>query len=339
LSKYVDQFTQGEGTHYFAFSACDAAGHCSAYSAPFVVTYDHTTPAVPANLSWTDSDGHTVANSGATNLYAGTASWQDGSSDVNHYIYKYWNDISGNPYKVGSEYTTSVSGTSLPGVFNQGEGVHHFCIEAVDAAGNTSACSASFTITYDATAPTTPVPTPSAGTYTTTQLVTLHSTDTSGDTPRMYYTTDGSTPNNTGNGTLYIGAFNVSTSETIKAVAYDTASNVSNDLTAAYTITPVITTNFTITNFSRQLATIGNSSNTGNGTAGNTTTSNGTPAVLGTTTGNTGKVKGDNTVNLKNAGSKKSGNFLLFGWWWLAIIAVLGAFWLILAKRRSSDEG
>ena len=46
LGVYNDNFSQGEGTHYFAFSACDAAGNCSAYSTPFVITYDKTAPVV-----------------------------------------------------------------------------------------------------------------------------------------------------------------------------------------------------------------------------------------------------------------------------------------------------
>ena len=46
LGVYNDRFTQGEGKHYFAFSACDVIGNCSAYSEPFVVTYDKTAPDV-----------------------------------------------------------------------------------------------------------------------------------------------------------------------------------------------------------------------------------------------------------------------------------------------------
>jgi hypothetical protein len=153
---YRDNFTQGEGVHYFAFSACDAAGNCSAYSAPFAVTYDKTAPAAPANLAWTTSTGESIVNGGLTNEESGVASWEaSASSDVDHYIYRYWNDISGNPYKVGSEYVVpSVSGTSLPGVFNQGEGVHYFSVAAVDHAGNVSAFSTPFKITYDTTAKT-----------------------------------------------------------------------------------------------------------------------------------------------------------------------------------------
>ena len=44
LGVYNDKFTQGEGKHYFVFSACDMAGNCSGDSTPFVVTYDKTAP-------------------------------------------------------------------------------------------------------------------------------------------------------------------------------------------------------------------------------------------------------------------------------------------------------
>lgn len=45
LGVYNDRFSQGEGTHYFAFSACDIIGNCSDYS-EFKVTYDKTPPSV-----------------------------------------------------------------------------------------------------------------------------------------------------------------------------------------------------------------------------------------------------------------------------------------------------
>ncbi len=56
LGVYTDQFTQGVGTHYFAFSACDAAGNCSPYSDPFVVTYAVSAPSTPANTGPTQSN-------------------------------------------------------------------------------------------------------------------------------------------------------------------------------------------------------------------------------------------------------------------------------------------
>lgn len=147
--------TEGS-TYYVRIHAGDYAGYGSQDVAPLSIrhfTVDRTAPAAPTGLGWKNTNNVTVADSGATNSYSGTASWQS-SSDTDHYIYKYWNDIIGNPYKVGNEYFATTTATSLPGDFNQGEGVHHFCVVAVDAAGNESACSATFTITYDKTKPT-----------------------------------------------------------------------------------------------------------------------------------------------------------------------------------------
>lgn len=57
VNVYVDNFTQGEGRHYFSFSACDGAGNCSNFSDPFIVTYDKTTPTVHINsATQIDSD-------------------------------------------------------------------------------------------------------------------------------------------------------------------------------------------------------------------------------------------------------------------------------------------
>lgn len=49
LGLYTDNFTQGEGVHSFAFSACDATGNCSAFTALFTVTYDKTAPNITVN--------------------------------------------------------------------------------------------------------------------------------------------------------------------------------------------------------------------------------------------------------------------------------------------------
>jgi len=142
------------GTWYWQVRAVAADGTKSPWSSAWKMTIDFNLPDAPSNLSWKTSNGQIITDGGVTNAYAGTASWQDATpGKVSHYIYKYWNDITGNPYKVGSEYTTVTGGTSVGGEFNQGEGVHHFCIAAVSAAGNASACTP-FTITYDHTAPT-----------------------------------------------------------------------------------------------------------------------------------------------------------------------------------------
>lgn len=137
------------GTWYWQVRAVSGSGVKSAWSEVWQMTIDTVAPEAPTDLSWTTSSSNVIANGGITDEYSGTASWTASvSSDVDHYIYKYWNAIDGNPYKVGSEYTTTVGGVSLAGSFNQGEGVHYYCVVAVDTAGNESACSDAFEITY-----------------------------------------------------------------------------------------------------------------------------------------------------------------------------------------------
>ena len=74
--------------------------------------------------------------------------------------------------------------------------------------------------------------TPTAGTYTTAQAVSITSA-TAGATIR--YTTDGSTPSETV-GTIYSGPVNVSSTETLTAIAFKAGSTDSNTVSAAYTI-------------------------------------------------------------------------------------------------------
>src|SRR6185437_14249387 len=72
---------------------------------------------------------------------------------------------------------------------------------------------------------------PPAGTYQNAQTVTLTDTDANA---KIYYTTDGSAPS--ASSSLYAGPIQVSSSETINAVAIDPALQNSNIATAAYVI-------------------------------------------------------------------------------------------------------
>lgn len=139
------------GTWYWQVRAIDAAGNTSAWTMPWKMTIDMAAPAVPTGLKWTDANGTDVANAGSTDSGSGTASWDANTdADFDHYIYKYWNDISSSPYSDESTaWPANVSSNQLAGVFNQGEGTHYFCVIAVDHAGNQSACSAAFQITYE----------------------------------------------------------------------------------------------------------------------------------------------------------------------------------------------
>ncbi len=83
----------------------------------------------------------------------------------------------------------------------------------------------------------TPTFSPAAGTYPEAQNVTINCTT---ENTTIYYTTDGSTPDNTK--TQYTGAINVTATTTIKAIAYDNSNNASSVATATYTIVTPFTT-------------------------------------------------------------------------------------------------
>ncbi len=87
-------------------------------------------------------------------------------------------------------------------------------------------------IKYAGSAVSTPTITPSTGTYTDEQSVTI-STATSGAS--IYYTTDGTTPTPE-NGTLYSGAFTVSETTTVKAIAIAAGYDDSNVTTSEINI-------------------------------------------------------------------------------------------------------
>ena len=105
-------------------------------------------------------------------------------------------------------------------------------IEAIAVAGgfsNSGVATAVYTINLAQAA--TPTFSPAAGTYTSTQTVTISSTTSSST---IYYTTNGTTP--TASSAVYAGPITVSATETLSAIA--TASGYSNSAvaTAAYTI-------------------------------------------------------------------------------------------------------
>lgn len=93
-----------------------------------------------------------------------------------------------------------------------------------------------FSITLMGGGPTVDAPTfdPAAGTYYSAQDVTM-ATTTAGAS--IYYTTDGTDPDNTS--TLYTGAVNIAATTTVKAIAFD-GTNYSSITTGVYTIASAV---------------------------------------------------------------------------------------------------
>ncbi len=77
---------------------------------------------------------------------------------------------------------------------------------------------------------------PAGGTFATAQSVTLSATDNTDPNPRIYYTTNGSTPTTASTNGLSPLTINVSESSTVKAMAKDADGNFSEVVSATFTI-------------------------------------------------------------------------------------------------------
>lgn len=364
LGTYTDLFTQGEGKHYFAFSACDAAGNCSAFSTPFEVTYDTTAPDAPASAEWDNPPG-TVNATGYTNVNNITPTWAASTSgDVDHYEYSFTRPTDSNwsaPSNVGNVTDIPNQVFGAGGAGNGEEGPWQFRVRTVDGAGNTSPWTTSPVIIYDHTAPTAPgIPTTTSPTtnfnsnWTWTAATDLNGikgylfdlTDSSNNSVASYPTTTPSVPTSLATAVLATGTYQLH----VRAV--DNAGNVSPEsVGTVVVVAPQISSTNTfvrVTNNNNQTAQTGNANVGGNTTGGNAGTGNAdNTAVLGTdvTVDNTGDsdVLGDSTQTPPTVGfanvNEKSGKFLGFGWWWLILIPIVfGLFWFLLGRRRRDDE-
>lgn len=234
----------------------------------------------------------------------------------------------------------------VPATYQDGSAINenvdgnYFNFRPYDTLGN-SVIAYRNNFTIDNTKPDAPTASPAPGIYPTLQTITLADTDS---TAAIYYTTDGSTPDATS--TPYIGAFTVSSSKTVKAIAYDNAGNPSSVLTAEYTITGGVVegastttpqqaapNTFAVTSSASRI--LGSSSSNSDGTSTDTTTTDEAPA---------GEVKAAETQRTLTSTDNKSdttknSNFLGLGWWWLAVLAVLlGFFWFLLGKRDERSD-
>jgi len=344
-----------DGTYYWRVRSLDGAGNISPWTDAWKMTIDTQKPAEPtatlkANGVNVLTNGYTSSNTFTFNLSAAGAT---------RYQLKYWNDITGSSFKINSPWNHTISGTVYPDNFTQGEGTHYFAFSACDAAGNCSAYSTPFVVTYDKTAPVATITAP-----TSTLLhgnVVVNGTVTDLNPDHYYFVVKNSLGSVVaGPGTVNeatVSSWNWDTTSvangvyTIDLEARDKAGNKDGGSVATMSVTVNNTTTtpstpLTVTNAPITVANAGNINGNGTANAGNArslaATSN-TPAVLGATdvkSDATGQVKGASTTVKEVAivTAKKSSTLFGLGWWWLAVLAAIVGFFLIVLRRSDSDK-
>jgi hypothetical protein len=220
-------------TIYYTTNGTAPTTSSTVYSGPITVTASETLEAIAVETGYTNSPAVTasytispVLPTPTFNVAAGkyttsqTVTISDSTSGTT--IYYTTN---------GATPTTSSSVYSSPIKVSTSETLEAIAVEANFV--NSPVATAAYTI-----APVLPAPTfsPGAGSYTTSQSVTI--SDTTAGTA-IYYTTNGTTP--TTSSTKYTGAITVASTETLEAIAVETGYTNSAAATAAFTINSAVT--------------------------------------------------------------------------------------------------
>ncbi|MBI3366792.1 chitobiase/beta-hexosaminidase C-terminal domain-containing protein, partial [Candidatus Roizmanbacteria bacterium] len=221
-----------DGEYTVKYFSVDAAGNQEEVkTATNTVKIDKTKPVDPSVTSsshststWSTDTTIDVSWSGATDT---------GGSGVAGYSYLFDTSATTLPDEISEGIGTSTTSSIL----TDGNS-HYFHLRTIDNAGNWTSTVHKGPFYIDTTNPTVPIASPPAGDYSSHQSVVLSSTDTTSGVASIYYTTDGSTPNNTKS--LYTTPVSVDNDLTLKAITYDNAGNVSGILTAVYGIAPII---------------------------------------------------------------------------------------------------
>lgn len=336
------------GTWYWQVRAIDDAGNKSAWTAPWKLTIDMVAPSAPAlSLRAGSTD---LVSGGFTNSYTVKALWNAPAGEPVAYDYKYWNTIATSAHngEANAWFNNGLSGTELEGVFNQGEGTHYIQVRAIDAAGNKSAWSNTFEITYDSTAPSVTLDSSNTVGNVITPVITVN--DTNGP---LTYNWSGSNPGVT------LSATNVLTPDFTVTTDGTYAYDVTVTDRAGNTTTKTFTFSYTtpapaVVPFS-QPASIVPTQTTTNVTGAATGFANvalndapqdDTPAVQGANTQDDDSNNEDNEEVLGTTVTPKqnaNGDFAPLGlswYWWLPIVAAGGglAWWLFALMRRNSED-
>ncbi|POP41210.1 hypothetical protein CHU33_23865 [Superficieibacter electus] len=138
------------GTHTLTATVTDAAGNTSPLSSPFTLTVDITAPDAPAIVSITDDIAPVtgvIGNGSATNDARPTLS---GTGEAGATL-----RILDNGAQIGTT-TVAANGSWSFTPATLAQGSHNLTVTATDAAGNTGAASAVYTIVVDTVAPAAP---------------------------------------------------------------------------------------------------------------------------------------------------------------------------------------
>ncbi|MBP9852736.1 MAG: hypothetical protein QG629_581 [Patescibacteria group bacterium] len=362
-----------EGVWKFKVVAVGGNGLQSDVSAECAITFDKTAPAAPTNLGLKTGAGATLTNGGFTNSMSVIASW-NAAAGADSYTYKYWNNIAGSSYNSeASAWQTPVAGTSQPGVFNQGDGTHYIAVKACDSAGNCSAFTAPFAITYDGIKPvvTANVTDNQELTGTVNVVETVVEANPAAYNIRVLTSTGASVA-------ITPGAYQSPVSGSTLSYSWDTTKVADGTYKLQFSARDKAgnsTTIFkTVVVKNTQILT-GDTTNSGTGTdtgtvagASTDTSSSVQQPVSVQRTGplvatsssfasdetapeaqqaQQGQVKGESitkfTAPAKTDTVQKasnSGRFLGLGWWWLPVLLALAGFWWFIAaiRRRRDDE-
>jgi large repetitive protein len=135
---YTDTGAMSPGTYVYTVYAYDGAGNSSLASNARSVVYDVTAPTAPTGLA-----GQTPTSAKPVLLW--TAATDTGGSGLQRYdVYR------------GSTLAGSTTVTSFTDAATTASGTYTYTVRAVDGAGNVGPASASATVVFDVTAPTTP---------------------------------------------------------------------------------------------------------------------------------------------------------------------------------------
>ena len=224
--------TTSGATIYYTTNGTTPTTSSTVYSGPVTVSATETLEAIAVETGYSNSAVATAAYTIAPALPAPTFSPAAGTYATSQSV-TISDATSGTTiYYTTNGTTPTTSSTIYSGAITVSATETLEAIAVETGYTNSAVATAAYTIT-----PVLPAPTfsPAAGTYATSQSVTI-SDATSGTT--IYYTTNGTTP--TTSSTIYSGAITVSATETLEAIAVETGFTNSAVATAAYTITPVL---------------------------------------------------------------------------------------------------